>query len=116
MDELHDSRLPVLFEVLGSEVRRSILELLAEGDLTAGAITAAIVEAYLITQPAVSRHLKVLRDAGLVVVRSEGSRRRYAIDLAQVRVAEGWLRRLGLRPARGAADPGSHVVVDAEPT
>ena len=53
------------FDVLGDPVRRRILELLAEGELTSGAICAIVQHEFGITQPAVSQHLKVLRDSGL---------------------------------------------------
>ena len=48
-----------------------------------------------ISQPAVSQHLKVLRDAGLISVRAEGTRRLYAIDEAGVAAAQAWLAHLG---------------------
>ena len=50
------------FDVLGDPVRRRILELLADGEMSAGAIGATIQDEFAITQPAVSQHLKVLRD------------------------------------------------------
>ena len=53
------------FDVLGDPVRRRILELLADGELTSGAITAVVQAEFGISQPAVSQHLKVLRDSGL---------------------------------------------------
>ena len=68
------------FDVLGDPVRRRILELLADGELTAGAIGATIQDEFAITQPAVSQHLKVLRDNGFASVRPDGQRRLYAVD------------------------------------
>ena len=70
------------FDVLGDPVRRRILELLAEGELTSGAITAVVQAEFGISQPAVSQHLKVLRDSGFATVRPEGTRRLYAVDAA----------------------------------
>ncbi len=79
------------FDVLGDPVRRRILELLAEGELTAGAISATIQDQFAITQPAVSQHLKVLRDNGFATVRPEGQRRLYAVDGRALRDVDRWL-------------------------
>ena len=79
------------FDVLGDPVRRRILELLANGELTAGAISAAIQAEFAITQPAVSQHLKVLRDNGFASVRPEGQRRLYAVDGQALRDVDQWL-------------------------
>ncbi|SFO98046.1 DNA-binding transcriptional regulator, ArsR family [Amycolatopsis arida] len=79
--------------MLGDPVRRRILELLADGERTAGAISAAIREEFGISQPAVSQHLKVLREAGFATVRAEGARRLYAVDPAPLREVDGWLDR-----------------------
>src|SRR3954447_26531702 len=69
-------------DVLGDPVRRRILELLAEGEQNSGAIVAAVQRQFSISQPAVSQHLRVLREAGLARVRSEGPRRFYAVETA----------------------------------
>lgn len=79
------------FDVLGDPVRRRILELLADGELSSGAITAVVQAEFGITQPAVSQHLKVLRDNGFASVRPEGTRRLYAVDAAPFEAVEGWL-------------------------
>ena len=63
------------FDVLGDPVRRRILELLADGELTSGAITTVVQAEFSISQPAVSQHLKALREAGLVKVEVDGQRR-----------------------------------------
>ena len=63
------------FDVLGDPVRRRILELLADGERAAGAVTEVIRAEFGISQPAVSQHLKVLRDNGFAVVRQDGTRR-----------------------------------------
>ena len=68
------------FDVLGDPVRRRILELLADSELTSGSITAVVQAEFGISQPAVSQHLKVLRDSGFATVRPEGTRRLYAVD------------------------------------
>jgi DNA-binding transcriptional ArsR family regulator len=81
------------FDVLGDPVRRRILELLADGEHTAGAVTAVIQEEFGISQPAVSQHLRVLRDNGFATVRAEGTRRLYAVDGAPLQEVDMWLER-----------------------
>lgn len=81
------------FDVLGDPVRRRILELLAAGELTAGAVGAVVQEEFGISQPAVSAHLKVLRDAGFATVRPEGARRLYAVSAEPLREVDSWLER-----------------------
>jgi DNA-binding transcriptional ArsR family regulator len=79
------------FDVLGDPIRRRILELLADGELTSGAITAVVQAEFGISQPAVSQHLKVLRESGFASVRPEGTRRLYAVDAAPFRELDDWL-------------------------
>jgi len=79
------------FDVLGDPVRRRILELLAEGELTSGAITVVVQEEFGISQPAVSQHLKVLRESGFATVRPEGARRLYAVDAEPFHELDDWL-------------------------
>lgn len=79
------------FDVLGDPVRRRILELLADGEQTAGAVSAAIQAEFAISQPAVSQHLKVLRDNGFASVRPDGQRRLYAVDGTALRDVDEWL-------------------------
>jgi DNA-binding transcriptional ArsR family regulator len=79
------------FDVLGDPVRRRILELLADGELPAGEVSAVVQSEFGITQPAVSQHLKVLRENGFAVVRAEGTRRLYAVDHAPLREVDAWL-------------------------
>ena len=81
------------FDVLGDPVRRRILELLADGEQTAGAITAVIRAEFGISQPAVSQHLRVLREHGFALVRAEGTRRLYAVDPVALREVDVWLER-----------------------
>lgn len=81
------------FDVLGDPVRRRILELLADGEQTSGAVTEVIRREFGISQPAVSQHLKVLRESGFTTVRSEGTRRLYAVDAAPLREVDLWLER-----------------------
>jgi DNA-binding transcriptional ArsR family regulator len=79
------------FDVLGDPVRRRILELLAGGELAAGEVTAVVQREFRISQPAVSQHLKVLRENGFATVRAEGTRRLYAVDPAPLREVDVWL-------------------------
>jgi len=72
-------------------VRRRILELLAAGELSAGAIGGQIQEEFAISQPAVSQHLKVLRDNGFTSVRPDGQRRLYAVSGTALRDVDEWL-------------------------
>jgi DNA-binding transcriptional ArsR family regulator len=81
------------FDVLGDPVRRRVLELLAEGEQTSGAISAVIQAEFAISQPAVSQHLRVLRESGFATVRADGARRLYAVDAAPLHEADVWLQR-----------------------
>lgn len=81
------------FEVLGDPVRRRILELIADGEMTSGAVCAVIQPEFGISQPAVSQHLKVLRDSGFATARAEGTRRLYAVQAAPLRDVDAWLDR-----------------------
>ena len=79
------------FDVLGDPVRRRVLEILAGGEHTSGAITALVREEFGISQPAVSQHLGVLRDSGFVHVRADGARRLYSLDPAPLQAVDDWI-------------------------
>jgi len=64
-----------VFEAVAQPKRREILRLLATGEQSAGMIASR----FSVTQPAISQHLKVLREAGLISERREGTRRLYRI-------------------------------------
>jgi DNA-binding transcriptional ArsR family regulator len=81
------------FDVLGDPVRRRILELLADGEQTSGAVTAAVQREFGISQPAVSQHLRVLRESGFATVRVDGPRRLYAVDPGPLQEVDAWLDR-----------------------
>lgn len=81
------------FEVLGDPVRRRILELLADGERSAGAVTDDVRQEFGISQPAVSQHLRVLRNNGFATVRPEGARRLYAVHPDSLREVDEWLDR-----------------------
>jgi DNA-binding transcriptional ArsR family regulator len=69
--------------------RREILDLLREGERPAG----ELVERLALSQPGVSKHLKVLREAGLVTVRADGKRRLYALRAEPLAAVDVWLAR-----------------------
>ncbi|MGN6219150.1 MAG: ArsR/SmtB family transcription factor [Microbacterium sp.] len=77
-------------DILGDPVRRRILELLAEGELSAGDIGDEVQREFGISQPAVSQHLRVLRESGFATVRPEGTRRLYAIAAEPLADAAAW--------------------------
>jgi DNA-binding transcriptional ArsR family regulator len=77
-------------DILGDPVRRRILELLAEGELSAGEIGETVQREFGISQPAVSQHLRVLRESGFAAVRAEGTRRLYAVEPTALQAADAW--------------------------
>jgi DNA-binding transcriptional ArsR family regulator len=81
------------FDVLGDPVRRRILELLADGEMSSGAVAEVVQREFKISQPAVSQHLRVLRDTGFATVRPEGTRRLYAVNAEPLRDVDAWLDR-----------------------
>jgi DNA-binding transcriptional ArsR family regulator len=74
---------------LADPTRRQIVELLAGDELEAGEIAAR----FPISRPAVSRHLRVLRETGLVRVRRDAQRRLYSLDPAPLTELDAWLER-----------------------
>ena len=74
---------------LADPTRRRILELLADGERSAGEIASE----FRMTRPGVSRHLRVLREQGLVHARAEGQRRLYSLDPAPLAELDDWLAR-----------------------
>src|SRR5216684_8427881 len=64
-----------VFEAIAQPTRREILRLLAAGERSAGEVAAQ----FSVTQPAISQHLKVLREVGLISERREGTRRLYSM-------------------------------------
>jgi DNA-binding transcriptional ArsR family regulator len=75
------------FEVLAQPIRRSILDQLREGEHLVGDLT----EVLGLTQPVTSKHLRVLRDAGLVTVRVDGPRRWYGLRAGPLTDVDDWL-------------------------
>jgi DNA-binding transcriptional ArsR family regulator len=81
-------------EAVGDPVRRRFVELLARGERTAGELAAHAADEFGITQPAASRHLRVLRETGVVASRVDGQRRVYALDPAGLQEAAAWFEGL----------------------
>jgi DNA-binding transcriptional ArsR family regulator len=88
------------FDVLGDPVRRRILELLTDGERSSGTVVEVIGREFGISQPAVSQHLRVLRENGFATVRPEGTRRLYAVDPTGMREVDAWLEQF-----RGSWNP-----------
>ncbi|SFS15251.1 DNA-binding transcriptional regulator, ArsR family [Microbacterium sp. cf046] len=123
-------------DILGDPVRRRILELLADGEISAGEVGDQIRGEFGISQPAVSQHLRVLREAGFATVRALGTKRLYAVDPAPLEAADAWfdpfrrfwqphLDALGTELARGrrrrridaeSAEPADHEDDPTSPT
>jgi DNA-binding transcriptional ArsR family regulator len=77
------------FEALADPTRRQIVEMVARRELSAGEIAAA----FDVTRPAVSRHLRVLRESGLLTSRGDRQRRLYRIDPTALDEMERWISR-----------------------
>ncbi len=72
---------------LADPVRRELVELLARGEVAAG----ELADRFPVSRPAISRHLRVLREAGLVRSRVEGRQRLYSLDPRPLRELDDWL-------------------------
>jgi DNA-binding transcriptional ArsR family regulator len=77
-------------DALGDPTRRAIVDLLGEGDRSVGEIAGRLP----VSRPAVSRHLRVLKEAGLVRDRPEGTRRLYRLDASGAEVVRAYLESL----------------------
>jgi DNA-binding transcriptional ArsR family regulator len=75
------------FDVLAEAHRRSILDLLRDSERSVG----ELVDVLGVSQPAVSKHLRVLREAGLVTARSDAQRRLYRLRPEPLRAIDEWL-------------------------
>lgn len=82
--------LDAAFSALADPTRRAILARLAKGEAT----VMELAEPFEMTQPAISQHLKVLEDAGLIVRRVEGTRRPRRLAKAGIEAMDQWLRML----------------------
>jgi DNA-binding transcriptional ArsR family regulator len=82
-----------VLRALADESRRTVLEALADGPVTAGELAALLP----IARPGVSRHLRVLREAGLVEVRQDAQRRVYSLRTEPLAELDDWLGRYRVR-------------------
>jgi DNA-binding transcriptional ArsR family regulator len=99
-----------VLDALGDPTRRAVLELLREGPRPVGEIARALP----VSRPAVSQHLRILKDAGLVQDHREGTRRLYRVDPAGLSALRAYLERYWdsalaafARAAERAADAGT---------
>jgi len=90
----------LVLAALADPVRREIVELLAAGEMGAG----EIAERFPVTRPAISRHLRVLREAGLVTSEVRAQRRVYRLERAPLAELDGWLDRFRPLPGRHCTD------------
>ena len=102
-----------IFDVIADPNRRELLRVLLESQLEQGnnqgeVSVGGLVDALGLTQPTVSKHLKVLRDTGLVTVREEGQHRFYRLEPAPLDELEDWLI-----PFLGAGEVGADDVASA---
>ena len=82
------------FDVLADPVRRRILEILEQGDHASGEVVEIVGRDFGISQSAVSQHLKVLRDTGLVAVRADAQRRIYRLNASGLKEVDAWLAKV----------------------
>lgn len=79
-----------VFEAVAEPSRRALLDELIDGERTAGELVASLPD---LTQPTVSRHLRILREVGLVEVRPDAQRRIYALRADGLVVIDEWIER-----------------------
>jgi DNA-binding transcriptional ArsR family regulator len=84
------TNLDAAFSAMADPTRRAILSRLAKGEAT----VMELAEPFAMTQPAISQHLKVLEDAGLIVGRVEGAKRPRRLDKAGIDAMDQWLAML----------------------
>jgi DNA-binding transcriptional ArsR family regulator len=100
------------FEVLAEESRRRILDLLVEQERPVGDLVGVLS----LSQPAVSKHLKILRDAGLVEARTDAQRRIYRVRPEPLREVDDWLAPYRRRWAAHLSALERHLeIMDGEP-
>jgi DNA-binding transcriptional ArsR family regulator len=95
-------------DALADPVRRAILERLADGEVGAGEIAAD----FPVSRPAISRHLRILREAGLVTSRVAGQHRIYRLDRRPLAELDTWLQRF--RPFESAGPASRLDALDTE--
>ena len=108
MDRLSDS-LAASLATLADPTRRRIVELLAERELSAGEIAAR----FALSAPAISQHLRALREAALVRVRAEAQRRIYELDPDGFAALDHWLAQIR-QSWRGRLAPSERRLIKRE--
>ena len=98
------------FAVLAEPHRREILNRLCDGEASVG----ELVGHSGLSQPAVSKHLRILREAGLVIVRTDRQRRLYQLDLGPLREVDDWLTPYRLRWSGVLDRLGGHLAATRE--
>jgi len=88
MVTLSTARPDIVFRALADPTRRDILRLLRRGERSVGEIAADFEQ----SRPAISKHLRVLRSAGLIVTREQGAARICGLDARPLRAVDAWLR------------------------
>ena len=96
-----------IFAVIAEPTRREILSALRSGDKAVG----ELVEDLQASQPTVSKHLRVLREAGLVTMRAQGQKRYYSLEREPLRAVQEWLG--GLTPVASQARPARQQTAGA---
>ena len=81
--------MPSVFEAIADPTRRRIVELVATQELPAGDIAGA----FAVSRPAISRHLRVLRQAGVLAARVDGQRRLYRLEPKALDELDSWIER-----------------------
>ncbi|MFK4296105.1 DNA-binding transcriptional ArsR family regulator [Arthrobacter sp. GAS37] len=92
-----------VFAVIAEATRRDILVSLRSGDKAVG----ELVEELAASQPTISKHLKVLREADLVSMRAQGQKRYYALNPKPLAGIASWLETFDVGPAKPAAEPAT---------
>jgi DNA-binding transcriptional ArsR family regulator len=94
-----------VFEAVADPTRRKIVQLVGPGELSAGEIASR----FEVTRPAVSRHLRVLREAGVLASRGEAQRRLYRVEPAAFEPLDAWLARTRLYWSEHLASLEKHL-------
>jgi DNA-binding transcriptional ArsR family regulator len=94
-----------VFEIVAEPNRRRILDLLGEMERPVGELVARLE----LSQPAVSKHLRILREAGLVEVRSDAQRRLYSVRPEPLKAIDAWLTPYRRMWAERLADLARHL-------
>lgn len=94
-----------VFRAISDPTRRAILDGLAEGERTAGEVAGD----FAVSRPAISKHLRILEEAGLVAARRAGRERRYRLDARPLGEVDRWVARHRTAWARRLVDLKEHL-------